>query len=166
MDLSFIITGFFVLLSAIFVVFGRHPIQSAFSLVLCFFGLAVLYTLLGNMFLGAVQILIYTGAIVVLFVFVVMLIQFPKGTGFQSKRPFLSLFSIIMVWNLGVMLFKITGSVPWILKAQDGTQMRMIAKMLFAQYLWPFELLSLFLLIMIIGIYLLAHAEPKGEGRL
>ncbi len=164
MGLALVITALFVLLTATLVVFGKNPIYSAFSLILSFFGLAVLYALMGNYLLGAVQVLVYTGAIVVLFVFVVMLIQIHKGTGFQSKRPFLSLFSILVSWNIGILLFKVSGSVPWVTpESMPGTEMRAVSKLLFTDYLWPFELLSLFLLVMIIGVYLLARPE-KGNA--
>jgi len=161
-DLFF--TGFavFTLLCAVGVVFARSAIYSAFSLVLCFFGLAGLYLLWDATFLSMIQILIYTGAIVVLFVFVTMLLYLDKTLGPQWHGWLAMIVGGSAVWTLTYLLLKSLNSFTIATPTTVAdTSFRNISKLLFTQYLWPFEVLSIFLLVMMIAIYILARPEEK-----
>ncbi|NBT58545.1 NADH-quinone oxidoreductase subunit J, partial [bacterium] len=98
-EMVFAIFSVFTLLTAAGVILSRNVIYSALNLVLCFFGLATLYLLWGATFISMIQILIYAGAIVVLFVFVVMLLNFEKPIDQSVKLP-LMLLSGAGAWGL------------------------------------------------------------------
>jgi len=153
----------FTLLTAAGVVLSRNVIYSAFNLVLCFFGLATLYLLWGATFISMVQILIYAGAIVVLFVFVVMLLNFEKPNERKTRLPII-LLSSAGVWTFALILLRVlsksVGEIP-VLETTARASVRTISKLLFSQYLWPFEVLTVFLLALIVGIFVLAR--PEGE---
>ena len=76
----FIILVLFTIACGLGVVFSKNPVYSAFSLVLCFFGLSGVYVMWGATFIAMIQVLVYTGAIVVLFVFVVMLLDLVRSS--------------------------------------------------------------------------------------
>ncbi|NBX75720.1 MAG: NADH-quinone oxidoreductase subunit J [Proteobacteria bacterium] len=153
----------FTLLTAAGVILSRNVIYSAFNLVLCFFGLATLYLLWGATFISMIQILIYAGAIVVLFVFVVMLLNFEKPTEQKTRLPIIILASA-GVWTLALILLRVLskslGEIP-VLETTTRASVRTVSKLLFSQYLWPFEVLTVFLLALIVGIFVLAR--PEGE---
>jgi len=161
----FAIFSVFTLLTAAGVILSRNVIYSALNLVLCFFGLATLYLLWGATFISMIQILIYAGAIVVLFVFVVMLLNFEKPIDQSVKLP-LMLLSGAGAWGLAFLLLRVlsksVGEIP-ILESNSGASVRTVSKLLFSQYVWPFEVLTIFLLALIVGIYVLA--KPEGEEK-
>lgn len=161
-----IIFGFFSLftiLTAAGVILSRNVIYSAFNLVLCFFGLATLYLVWGATFISMIQILIYAGAIVVLFVFVVMLLNFEKPSEQKAHLP-LILLSGAGVWVIALLLLRVlsksVGEIP-VLETTGKASVRTISKLLFSQYVWPFEILTVFLLALIIGIFVLARSERE-----
>lgn len=153
----------FTLITAIGVILSRNVIYSAFNLVLCFFGLATLYLLWGATFISMIQILIYAGAIVVLFVFVVMLLNFEKPQEGALPLP-LILLSGAGAWTLALILLRVLskslGEIP-ILENTAQASVRTVSKLLFSQYLWPFEVLTVFLLALIVGIFVLARPEQE-----
>jgi NADH-quinone oxidoreductase subunit J len=144
------------------VVLAKNPVYSAFSLILSFFGLAGLYLMWGTPFIAMIQILIYTGAIVVLFVFVVMMINNSKRTQHSHSWPMVGI-SAVGAWLFSLLLLKtltqgsFAGNHP-----PKEASLHVLARLLFNQYLWPFEVLSLFLLVMIVGIFVLTRAQ-KGD---
>lgn len=165
-DLVFIAFSLFTLVTAAGVVLSRNVIYSAFNLVLCFFGLATLYLLWGATFISMVQILIYAGAIVVLFVFVVMLLNFEKPT---EKSPSLFFMAVTGggVWVISLLLLRVFSKTFGMLSIPETTQalsVRTVSKLLFTQYLWPFEVLTVFLLALIIGIFLVARPEKNERA--
>lgn len=162
-DIIFALFSIITVATAAGVILSRNVIYSAFNLVLCFFGLASLYLLWGATFISMIQILIYAGAIVVLFVFVVMLLNFEKPTEKRQSYWFI-LLSGIGTWLLSLMLLRVLsisfGNIP--VPAEVPSQIRIISKLLFTQYLWPFEVLTIFLLALIIGIYVLGKPDKEG----
>jgi NADH-quinone oxidoreductase subunit J len=160
----------FLLFAAIAVVCGinlvvqRHPIHSALSLVGVMGALAVLYLLLGAEFIAAVQIVVYAGAIMVLFVFVIMLLnaggeapsvgrsQMVRWLGIPLFTVFLGLISYIVQRaappGAGVSFGRFTGGSP-----------REVGRILFTEYLLPFEATSVLVLIAILGAIVLARKE-------
>jgi NADH-quinone oxidoreductase subunit J len=165
-DLLFIGFGLFSLLCAVAVVFARNAVYSAFSLILCFFGLSALYVLWGANFIAMIQILIYTGAIVVLFVFVVMLLNLGRSTGPTSAGWVTGFFASLSVWCFALLLLRTLNRATFAQGPPGGLPMpamREISKLLFNEYLWPFEVLSVFLLALIIAIYCLTRPETPDE---
>lgn len=160
--------GLFTIACATGVVFARNPVYSAFSLILTLFGLAGLFMLWGSAFLGIMQILIYAGAIVVLFVFVVMLLDVGKGGNWKRPRPVLLALGGLGSWLISLSLLrtlnhaKIFSGKPLHPAAVD---MKGLSKLLFTDYLWPFEVLSLFLLALIVAIFIIAKPDSQERGK-
>jgi NADH-quinone oxidoreductase subunit J len=148
---------------AINLVVQRHPISSALSLVGVMAALAALYLLLGGEFIAAAQLVVYAGAIMVLFVFVIMLLN----AGAERKpavRPLMAYFGIpALLLFMGIVAYVIHGQFP----DADGVRFggfqgggpREIGLSLFTTYLLPFEVTSVLILIAILGAIVLAQKE-------
>jgi NADH-quinone oxidoreductase subunit J len=164
-DLVFIFFSIFTVVTGAGVILSRNVIYSAFNLVLSLFGLATLYLLWGATFISMIQVLIYAGAIVVLFVFVVMLLNFEKPT---DKNPSLLMVGLsgASIWLVCLILLRILTQTFGLMPMPETTvsSVRTVSKLLFTQYLWPFEVLTVFLLAMIIGIFLVARPEKGGSS--
>lgn len=160
----FIIFSLFTIIAAGGVVLSKNPVYSAFSLILSFFGLSGLYLLWGSTFMAMIQILIYTGAIVVLFVFVVMLLNLQVIK--ENSSNLLSRSGVAAaVWVFSLILLRVlTRGIPNKLVEIPTDQLRTISKLLFTRYLWPFEVLSLFLLVMIVAIFAITRAQEIPHG--
>ena len=160
--LLFMIFAAIAVVCAINLVFQSHPISSALSLVGVMAALAALYLLLGGEFIAAAQLVVYAGAIMVLFVFVIMLLN--AGTEHRGRRswakyagaPMLVLFlgmtaHLIESWRparQAVVFGDFTGGGPL-----------EIGRALFTTYLLPFEVTSVLILIAIVGAIVLARKE-------
>ena len=142
----------------------RHPIASALSLVGVMGSLAILYLQLGGEFIAAAQVIVYAGAIMVLFVFVIMLLN----AGAEGPAPRVSglvrLSGLILIAAfLGLISFLIQAMLPRTQgvvfgEFQGGTALE-IGRKLFTSYLLPFELTSVLILIAIVGAIILARKE-------
>jgi len=159
----FIVFAVIALLCGINLVVQTHPISSALSLIGVMGALAVLYLLLGAEFLAAAQMIVYAGAIMVLFIFVIMLLN----AGAERVTPARHLLKIIGVpliaVFLGIVAFIIQGLLPrselvWFGGFQGGGP-RDVGIPLFTRYLLPFEVTSVLILIAIIGAIILAQKE-------
>ncbi|MCW5980236.1 MAG: NADH-quinone oxidoreductase subunit J [Bryobacteraceae bacterium] len=145
------------------VVVQRHPITSAISLIGVMGSLAALYLLLGGEFIAAVQVVVYAGAIMVLFVFVIMLLN--AGAEGRSGRswPVRLLGIPFLVLLLGLLSFVVQAYAPKtdrvVFGAFTSGGPRDIGKLLFTEYLLPFELTSVLILIAIAGAVVLARKE-------
>ncbi|MBM4303598.1 MAG: hypothetical protein FJ112_04665 [Deltaproteobacteria bacterium] len=163
-EVLFIAFSLFTIGAASGVLLSRNPVYSAFSLILSFFGLSGLYLLWGSSFMAMIQILIYTGAIVVLFVFVVMLLNLQTSRENSSNIVFLGVVSA-SVWLFSLIILRVlTRSIPNKILEIPENQLRTISKLLFTRYLWPFEILSFFLLVMIIAIFAITRTQEIAHG--
>jgi NADH-quinone oxidoreductase subunit J len=150
-------------LGALSLIFQRHPIHSALSLIVVMVSLAGLYLLMGAEFVAAVQIIVYSGAIMVLFVFVIMLLN----AGVEERTNFSKLAGIagipLTVALAGFLSAAIARSGETVqAAAQTGAvaSTRGISTMLFKEFVYPFELTSFLILVAILGaIVLAAHRE-------
>jgi NADH-quinone oxidoreductase subunit J len=146
---------------AINLVVQTHPISSALSLIGVMGSLAVLYLLLGAEFLAAAQLLVYAGAIMVLFVFVIMLLN--AGAERRPRKfQFSRLFGIpLLATFLGLVSYLIQRSLPSpesVTFAPFST-VRDLGYKLFTEYLLPFEVTSILILIALLGAIVLARKE-------
>ena len=142
--------------------FSRNPITSAMFLVLTIGSLAGLFVLLHSFFLAAVQILVYAGAVMVLFLFVIMLLNLKEEERHHLRKAAVAL-ALIAV---GVVAAKILQTIdqsgvgadldP---KLEGGT--RELGKLLFTQYLLPFEIVSVLLLVAMVGVVILSKKDLK-----
>ena len=144
--------------SAVMMVLSRNPIHSALWLVLTFICVAVYYLMVGAQFLFAVQIIVYTGAIMVLFVFVVMLLN-PEREAEplvpRAHRVASLLLSIAFLTVLARGVAKRAGLGP-IPTLPGGTTLRDLGRSLYTEWLFPFELASVLLLVAMIGAIVLS----------
>ena len=156
----FYFIAFLTIISALFVVLNRNPVYSAVMLVFCFFSLAALYVLLESYFVAVLEIIVYAGAIMVLFLFVIMLINVGKeiaSTSLVQKSKALP-FMLVVLFSLNIILL--------ILWRNEGLHqsnaissvgnIAAIGQALFTKYLLPFEIASLLLLVALIGTVYLA----------
>ncbi len=159
----FLIFAIIAVVCAVNVVVQTHPIASAISLVGVMGSLAVLYLLLGAEFLAMAQIIVYAGAIMVLFVFVIMLLN----AGAESKRG-RSLVAQLLGFPLLIALLALASYFiqryyPGTATVQFGAfkagTAQNIGRALFTQYLLPFEVTSILILIAIVGAVVLARKE-------
>ena len=163
---------------SLLVVVNRNPVSSAFSLVVVFFNFAAIYAILGAHLLAAMQILVYAGAIMVLFIFVIMLLN-ADSPSFDSDRikPFFKFTTgLIMLGFLALFFYAFgkTGdgfplSGPFTQEAieNSGGNTRVLSEVLFSEYLLPFELTSILLLAAVVGAVAIAKRKKslrlKGE---
>ena len=159
----FLLFAFIAVVSAISLVVQTHPISSALSLVGVMVSLAALYLLLGAEFIAAAQIIVYAGAVMVLFVFVIMLLN--AGTEHKSsKSPTVKWFGIpLFAVFIGLISFIVQGMMPKSAPVVFGTFTQggplEVGRALFTTYLLPFEVTSILILIAIIGAVVLARKE-------
>ena len=159
----FILFAVIAVVAAVNVVIQRHPISSALSLIGVMGSLAVLYLLLGAEFIAMAQIIVYAGAIMVLFVFVIMLLNTAGETGHGRSRTV----QIFGVPALIAFLFLLCYYVQRLYPQADhvffggftGGTARDIGHALFTTYLLPFEITSVLILIAILGAIVLARKE-------
>lgn len=153
--------------SSLMVILKKNPVHSALFLVLTFFCLAGVYLLLNAQFIAAVQVIVYAGAIMVLFLFVIMLLNVEEEAASQSGhglRKFWALvLSIVLAISLGsIMTTKVfTGakSVYSLEKVNALGNSEVIGRLLFTDFLLPFEVTSVLLLAAIIGAIILAKKK-------
>jgi NADH-quinone oxidoreductase subunit J len=147
---------------AVSLILQRHPIHSALSLIVVMVSLAALYLLLGAEFVAAVQVIVYAGAIMVLFVFVIMLLNAGVEERTNLSRmarmvgvPMALLLTATLAWRL----MQGTHALGSAAVMAEPEQTRALARMLFTDYLLPFELTSVLILIAILGAVVLAKRE-------
>ena len=148
---------------AINLVLQRHPISAAISLIGVMASLAVLYLLLGAEFIAAVQVIVYAGAIMVLFVFVIMLLnaEAEKKTGRSLVARYIGLPSLLMFLSLlGVLIYALyPSSERASFGGFTGGTPQNVGRLLFTEYLLPFEVTSILILVAIVGAIVLARKE-------
>lgn len=152
--------AFITVIGAIVVVTHKNPVSSAIALVLTFFCTAALFVLLHAHFVAAIQVLVYAGAIIVLFLFTVMFLNIKENSlKFDSAHlPKRLTFLIIIICIVGYLASKVanyTAKAEVIESSSFGT-VEAVGKVLFLEYLLPFELTSILILAAIIGVVAIA----------
>ena len=167
---AFSVTTAVAIITALFVVFHRNPVVNAVALVMNLSCIAVFFLLLHAPFLAAVQIIVYTGAILVLFLFVVMLLDLRaemsrlRGGGLQIALAFLGAGSILTLLALALRRSRQTFGLD--LSAGEGFGApEQIAESLFTDYMIPFELASILLLVAMVGALMLTQAHVDRKER-
>ncbi len=163
----FVILAAAAVVTALGVILQRNPVNSAIFLILTFFSLAGVYLLLNAEFIAIVQILVYAGAIMVLFLFVIMLLNLGKErkliTRLGLQKGVGVLLAAVLLFQVGI-VFKAA-----LLEGTKGTfspdqvarlgNTETVARLLFTDFLLPFEITSVLLLVAIIGAIVLAKKE-------
>ena len=165
MTLLFYSVACLTIISALFVVLNRNPVYSAVMLVLCFFSIAILYLLLEAYFVAVLEIIIYAGAIMVLFLFVIMLLDLGREAALPKLKILdkaLSLFLVVIIF-LGIITLTMWdgGDLHQTLNPSSVGDITAVGKALFTDFLLPFEVASLLLLVALIGTVYLAKKRVK-----
>jgi NADH-quinone oxidoreductase subunit J len=170
--LVFVAGTLIALSGAVGVVTLKNPVHAALSLVLTLFGVAVLFVAQEAHFLAAVQVIVYAGAVVVLFLFVIMLLGVDQDEAFgdeplKAQRP---LAAVIGVAALGLLLalsqVNFSTGAKSVAGAADGpgTNVQKIADSVFTRYVYAFEITSVLLVIAVVGAVLLARKPKPAVG--
>ncbi len=170
--LTFAVSALAVLLGALGVVISRNPVHSALALVVTLFGVAVLFVEQQAHFLAAVQVIVYAGAIVVLFLFVIMLLGVDRRENIaaeplKAQRPLAILLGLAVLAEVLVL-----ARVQWVTGASSvagiasgpGSNVSKLASSVFTTYLLPFEVTSVLLVIAVVGAVVLARRTPRGPA--
>lgn len=163
-EIAAYILGALTIASALMVVLSTHPVKSVMSLVLTFFLISANYIMLNAQFLAVVNIMVYTGAIMVLFLFVLMLLNLnkdnePKTTTLMKVAASLTSGSLIIVLVAALKdAFELQGTA-----AADNGQglVENLGQLLFGKYILPFELSSVLFIAAMVGAVLLSKREKQ-----
>jgi NADH-quinone oxidoreductase subunit J len=150
------------ILGAISLILQKHPIHSALSLIVVMVALAGLYLLLGSEFVAAVQIIVYGGAIMVLFVFVIMLLNDgeEERTNFSKLARFAGIPLALAISGLiGAAVVQASASMPTATANATLTNTKTLSMLIFTEFVYPFELTSFLILVAILGAIVLAQRE-------
>jgi NADH-quinone oxidoreductase subunit J len=158
----FLVLAAVALAGAVSLILQRHPIHSALSLIVVMVALAGLYLLQGAEFVAAVQIIVYAGAIMVLFIFVIMLLN--AGEEERTNASRLARFvgvplGVLFLAEVAYWIWRATshlGSGP-----NEAVSTRDLSTLLFREYVFPFELTSFLILIALLGAMVLARREES-----
>jgi NADH-quinone oxidoreductase subunit J len=159
--------------SAIAMLLMRNAVHSALLLVVNFFCLAVFFLSLGSQFLFVVQLIVYAGAIMVLFLFVIMLLGVDRSESLRERlvgQRWLAVVlglgliaEVVTVVRLGIGLHH--GALPDFTRVNRGGNVQALANVLFGPYFFPFEVTSILLIVAAVGVML--HGRPsavEGDG--
>ena len=166
----FAVAAAMILAGAVGVVVARNPVHSALMLVMTLFGVAVLFVLQQADFLAAVQVIVYAGAIVVLFLFVIMFLGVDREEDIRAEplrgqRPLAV--ALVLLGTTGLLLLgqvsKWTTGQPSVAGTDTGApNVNLLGKSLYTTYLFPFEATSALLIIAVVGAVVLARRPPAG----
>lgn len=162
-QILFFIVAFLAVASAFYFVFARNPIYSILSLIVTMFSIAGLYVLLNAQFLGIVQIIVYAGAIMVLFLYILMMLNLNKAD--ESKKH--NALKFIGVFAGGILLVGILGAFRGVKEnILAGDQIdytvgltKNLGRLLFNEYVLPFEFASILILAGIVGAVLIGKRD-------
>ena len=162
----FLILAAVAIATAVGMLLSRNAVYSALFLVLNFTTVAVFYLLLGAPFIAITQVTVYAGAIMVLFLFVIMLLgteELPERTVLPWQKP-TAVFLAVVLMVEGVYLIA-TQKAPGLINndpSEGFGSPQAIGNLLFDQYLLPFEVTSILLLVAMVGAIVLTNKEKKG----
>jgi len=170
----FVCAAAMVLVGALGVILRSNPVHAALSLVLTLFGVAVLFVSLNAHLLAAVQVIVYAGAIVVLFLFVIMLLGVDRAENFESE-PLTGQRPLAVVLGLGTLALIVAAvvagrdvlaergpgvAIPDV--ADPDANVREVARSIFGDFVLAFELTSVLLLVAVVGTVLMARRLRAG----
>ncbi|WP_394759892.1 NADH-quinone oxidoreductase subunit J [Flavobacterium sp.] len=153
------------LATAFLTIISKNPIHSAIYLVICFFSVAGHYLLFNAQFLAIVHIIVYSGAIMVLFLFTIMLMNLNKEDephkNIASKLAAVVSFGLVCFVMLAVFIKAIPKIETYRTSGQDFQSIKVLGKVLLNEYMVPFEFASVLLLVAMMGVVLLSKKEKS-----
>lgn len=167
LQLMFYLLAAVAIVSAVLVVTRRNPVHSAIFLIITLLSVALLYVQLHAEFLAAVQIILYIGGIMVLFLFVIMLVRLDvaaRQAPFNQQWMVAGLATILLLAELLVVIYvgRGTAALPQASAGALQPNTELIGRTLFQTYLLPFEIASLLLLVAMVGAVLMARRREEG----
>lgn len=169
--ISFYIFAAILLASASMVIFARNPVHSVLWLIVAFFNAAALMVLVGAEFIAMLLVIVYVGAVAVLFLFVVMMLNIDFAElreGFVSNLPLGILLAIVLAVELvlGIGAYRVgaieLGSAVAAATPTDKPNIEAIGALLYSKYVFLFETAGLILLVAMVGAIVLTHRQRKG----
>jgi NADH-quinone oxidoreductase subunit J len=159
--------GLIAILGALLTITAPAPIASALYLVSTLFGLAGLYVLLAAPFVAAIQIIVYAGAVIVLILFVIMLLNLKpieeRVPAVWKAAGIVTASLILLVTFLSIMSVSSWAASPELMPRSFGT-VGEIGRIIFSKYLYAFEVVSVLLLLAVIGAVALIRKQDSGEA--
>jgi len=166
--LAFYLFATLTIVPAIAVIFARNPVHSVLWLILAFFNAAGLMLLLGAEFIAMLVVIVYVGAVAVLFLFVVMMLDVDFASlrsGFTKNLPFGIIIALVLLAEIVVaMMSRGAGPGGGQIAATSQPNIVALGQLLYSRYLLPFELAGLILLVAMIGAIVLTHRR-RGDTR-
>jgi len=174
----FVVGAIVALVGAFFVVSSRNPVHAALNLVVTLFGVAVLFVSLHATFLAAVQVIVYAGAIVVLFLFVIMLLGVDREEAIEAEplkgqRPVAVALGALLLGELALLSsMRFRTPAPQLVARSitpidaGKSNVDQLAETIFTRYLLAFEMTSVLLVIAVVGAVVLARKPGRGFGLL
>jgi NADH-quinone oxidoreductase subunit J len=164
----FYFLSFVAILSALMVVFSRNPVYSVLYLIVTFFAIAGHYVLMNAEFLAVVHMIVYAGAIMVLFLYVIMLLNLNQQME-PHKSTVLKVGAVICGCMLLVIMVGALKGTEALVAAESSTtrigDVKTLGKVLFTDFLLPFEIASVLLLAAMVGAVMLAKSEKKTNAK-
>jgi len=168
--LAFYLFATLTIASAVAVIFARNPVHSVLWLILAFFNAAGLMLMAGAEFIALLLVIVYVGAVAVLFLFVVMMLNIDFATlrsGFTKNLPFGIIVALVLLAEIVVAVWAwkagpgISGAAP---PETNVPNIVALGELLYSRYLFPFEIAGLVLLVAMVGAIVLTH-RSRGDVR-
>jgi len=171
----FVCSSIMVIVGALGVIFRKHPVHAALSLVLTLFGIAVLFVSQSAEFLAAVQVIVYAGAIVILFLFVIMLLGVDRAEDLQIEPltgqrwiavvglGMVGLLTAAVVSGSDALRLRGAGIASPVAGENADANIQQLANSIFSDYVFAFEITSVLLVVAVVGTVLLARRRT-GKG--
>lgn len=159
----FCVLSFITLATAFLTIYSRNPIHSAIYLVICFFSIAGHYLLLNSQFLAIVHVIVYSGAIMILMLFTIMLMNLNKENEVYKPRVAIVLFVLMCVILIGIFINSKPIVGEYVTTGEDYQSIKVLGKVLLDEYMVPFEFASVLLLVAMIGAVLLSKKEKSKK---
>ncbi|HJS41172.1 MAG TPA: NADH-quinone oxidoreductase subunit J [Sphingomicrobium sp.] len=164
--LAFYLFAAMTIASAVLVIFARNPVHSVLWLILAFFNAAGLMLMTGAEFIALLLVIVYVGAVAVLFLFVVMMLDIDFSqlrSGFTKNLPFGLLVALVLLAEI-IIAANARGAGPLIAdRPPDAAQPNIVAlgEAMYSRFLFPFEIAGLILLVAMVGAIVLTHRSRK-----
>ena len=169
-DIAFYLFATLTIVPAIAVIFSRNPVHSVLWLILAFFNAAGLMLILGAEFIAMLVVIVYVGAVAVLFLFVVMMLDIDFASlrsGFTRNLPFGIIIALVLAGEIGAAVWSRQAEPAMsgrVIPAAGQPNIVALGQILYSRYLFPFEIAGLILLVAMIGAIVLTH-RSRGDTR-
>ncbi len=169
-NVLFYVFGAILVASALGVITARNPVHCALFLVLAFMNSAVIWLLLGAEFLALTLVVVYVGAVMVLWLFVVMMMDVDVEKlrqGFTRYAPLGALVALVVVAQIGIVVWVrrlgLTGTPAAVARPEGYSNTAELGHLLYTQYLYPFEVAAVILLVAIVAAITLTMRKRPGQ---